>query len=190
MRKLLVFAFVIFLLLPVRLYAGEIDGDLKEFMGRLSAQPGPTLTDYYEFYGENSDNELKLELYECQKNKLTPPETDQRCQDYIRNREARKSQAKSLFLNWLKTKLPLSAEIKIFKIEKTRGEATVEYDRIYVLLDRNMVEFYRTVGDKINIKQFGRISVSKINGVSVEDLLEKDLKNKSLTEKSPPAGSK
>ncbi|MDD5224656.1 MAG: hypothetical protein PHE84_11775 [bacterium] len=158
-------------------------------MGRLSINPGPNLADYYEFYGESAKGELKLEYDQCEKNNLIPPETNQRCQDYVKNREARRNQAKSLFLNWLKIKLPSSPDIQIFKVEKIRGEASVEYDRIYVLLDRNMVEFYRTVGDKINIRQFGRISVSKINGVSVEDILANDLKNKSVTEKSPQNGS-
>lgn len=178
MKKYIHFLLILIFLFISRAHAFEEDVVLKEFMNMLSKDVYPTISDFYKFYGEGSEFELQLALDNCEKNKWIPPLTNQKCIDFIQNREANRDITKSLFFDWLRTKIPLSPKLKIIKIEKVRGDNVLEYDLIYASLNGDKVIFWKTFGNEINIGQFGLISISKINDFPIQQMLENDLKNK------------
>ncbi len=166
------------ILLATYVNAADDVKDVNTFVQLLSKTSTPTLADFYYYYGQGSELELEFMLNHCEKKGWKPAPDHPKCSKYINDRENNKLVEPSLFFKWLKTKLPMSAQLKIIRVEHIRGKDLVEYDLVYAKLNDVEVTFYRPVGSEINIGQFGVLGLSKIKGVSVDNLLKKDLSSK------------
>jgi len=175
MFKKILLGAIIFLVSSFNVNAGQTNDDVKEFIRILSKKTAPTLSDYYRFCGQGSEEELKLALNVCEKKGWVPALTNSSCMQYIEKREANRSKTPSLYFEWLKTKLPQSMKLKFIKTDRIRGKDIVEYDLIHATMQKNSIVFYRTIGDESTVDQFGKLSIGKINDVPVSKLLENDL---------------
>jgi len=146
-------------------------GDVEEFLQSLS---NPNLSDYYRFNGQGAETEMQLVFMVCREKGWIPPEQNEKCLQYLRSREADPKNTPSLYMSWLRTKIPKFHRIEISGIKRFEGKGTYNYELIFVNLDNSTITFFKTL-DQDNCGQFGMINVSKINGISVNDLLEHDI---------------
>jgi hypothetical protein len=158
-------------------YVGSCDDmnlrkDINEFVYLLSKDIRPTLSDYYKFYGEGSEDELQFEIFECTKKGWTPSEKNINCINYIRERKANSNSEESYYLSWLKTKLPASPKLHIHNVRQVDGE-NFKYQIISASLNSIEVTFFRPLDSDKKI-EFGLISVSSIKGIPVSKLFEEE----------------
>ncbi len=163
-------------LTTVNSYAGEIDGDIKDFVRFLEKDTVPTLNAFHYFCGEGDESELELEMSVCEEKGWIPAENNPECLKYNQSRYANRLKMPSLYLEWLKSQVPSSPNVTIIKTDRIRDKNILEYDVIYAKLNDVDVVFFRTVGYENNIIQFGKLCLSKIGGKKVDKLLEPILK--------------
>lgn len=170
----------------------EVQNEVKKFVTIiLSNERKPTLSDYDEFYG-HSENEASIAIKVCEvicKDKDTnslikDPQCslikDPQCLRYIKGRQKDREQKTSLYLEWLRTKLPLAPKrvsIKEVKYVGYEGDQNMfDHEIIRSLLDDTGVIFFKPIKHRY-APNFGSINVIEINGVRVSEMLEKDLSN-------------
>jgi len=175
MRSLIVIN-ILFFLSSMVCFAEPIPEDVKHFMKLLSRDVQPTLSDYNKFYGQGAEDEIRLRLEICKNKGWTPPLNNKICLDYIARMDKDPEHTTSLYLAWLRTKLPSSPLVKIHKIENKRNGRMIDHDLIYASLNNVEVVFDRTAGST-SLDQFGLIGIYLINGIYVSELLERDFNN-------------
>jgi len=177
--------------------ASTIQHDVEKFVFRiLSDKKAPKLSDYDEFYG-SSELEPSIVLKACEKkgwnDSIYDPEchrciNDPRCQKYIKSRNINRNQKTSLFLEWLRTKLPLSPKkvsvekVECFKFPESGG--IFDFELVSASLDDTNVTFFYPAKHPSS-PDLGIIHISKINGIPVSELLEKELSSIGSDKKNP-----
>ncbi len=187
MKKIVLLAGIILLALVVKGWAEDATrtSDIKAYLKLLDTPYTPTVLDFKKFYGVHDIRETRLIKLECQKRGWPEPsqnEADKRqndCDKMILQAEANASTTASLFLGWLRTRLPLSPKLKIVKVltvpAKPDDPDFVPCELVWAKLDKVKVVFSRAIDDKgreIN----GLISITEIGGVSVDTLFDDYMK--------------
>lgn len=139
----------------------------------LDKEREPSLADYYRFEGEATESELGFVLSECRRRRWLPADRNVDCLNYQKIREATRTTTPSLYLRWLRTKLPLGpASVRIVEMIERREPGVLPHDLIKAYLDTREVWLVRTVGE--NRAAFGELSLSAIDGVRTSELLKLD----------------
>lgn len=167
-RSLVVLAVVA--LLP---WAGHCQEDagvlLREFVATLDR--GPVLADANRYVGP--ETEWQLEKMVCLEMGWEP--LGWHCVHLTRIRADNDQKSPSLYLSWLRTKLPRDPAITILDVE-THLESPQQYQLIRARLDEVEVLFFRNLNLHLE-GPFGELHVREIDGVKVKTLLERDREN-------------
>ena|ERR1019366_6241033 len=99
--------------------------DLDPYFKIFNKETIPTLENYSRFHTDEDEvfQETLLEEVECRRMGLKPsekydPKND--CTEFMIKRSKNASKEPSFYLTWLRTKLPLSPQIKIVKVKTIR----------------------------------------------------------------------
>jgi len=160
----------------------EINSFVSAVLGENEA---PTIADYYKFYGLQREDEVRFQTYLC--NSQIDDEglfTEENvCNEHINNRLNNPDSAESLFLVWLRKKLPpLPKKIHITRMESvTQPDGTIpDYALITVCLDETEVVFYFPKKYDTG-PDFGTLVVSLINGESVDAIEKREFQNETTS---------
>lgn len=174
-NKHLIVGIMIFVLSP-NSFADNVTSDIKQLLQYL-AKPSPTLADYDRFYGQHDESEADFMIEECKKHGWEPAIEHPKCLEYIRNHEdeANREQTPSMFLAWLKSKLPNlnNPQITIHKIKRDLSSEfeIFHFESIEASINGTKVVFYKSVGIEA-VEHNGIISIGSINGVSINQMLD------------------
>jgi hypothetical protein len=172
--RILVYTLGILLLSSTAFCSDEASVDIEDFIQCLTKAEVPTLSDYHRFFGSGAESEIQILHEICKRKRYLPPERHEECLNLIKHREAHRDQTPSLYLLWLKTKLPLGSKLIIHDVRQVRREDSFPYELITATLGHANIVFFRPLKWKI---QFGVVSISKINGIPVKEIFEEDLRN-------------
>ncbi len=156
--------------------ATNIRSDIEQLLDILYNKDIPTLEDYYYFYGQHDEFEAAFVVRFCKNKGWTPPLKNLKCLKYIRSREANRKHTPSLFLIWLKSKLPKVShlDVTIHGVKRSSTTGIFKYEKIKASLDGTTLVFFRPLG-KEAVKHFGLISIISINGIPIEQLMSEEL---------------
>lgn len=127
------------------------------------------------YFSERDEDDLQA-LLVCKKNgwiKSNGKQTD-KCTQYLKRIKKRPAEEKSLFLDWLRTKVPLSPQVQILStktIRKDEHGKIPPYQLIKAKLDKTIVTFHRGI-DEEDRKVEGSIFLIEINGLSIESMFK------------------
>lgn len=165
------FVVAMFFLPPVA--TGNREEDLARLV-RLLRSPSPKLTELYTLCGVGlGEQEGQLFLAACSRGGMSREE----CLKRNLERERQPATTDSLYVSWLRNKLPSKMRIRIQKVER-RGEGRhqLRTELIWATLEATTSVTFMRVMDRDYQGHFGIVSVAMVNGVSVQDLLEEDLR--------------
>lgn len=173
MKKLLLIVTILFLSFHPSICFSDSIGLVEEYLKFLS---NPNLSDYRRFYGRMGlvEFEWRLVYIACREKGWIPPEQNVQCLHYNRARQMYPKNTTSLYMSWLRTKIPKYDKIEISEIKRFEGTGNWDYELIYVNLNNSKILFFRNL-DQDKLANFGLIGVSEINRISVNELLEHDI---------------
>jgi len=159
---------------PVQLSVQSAQEMVRSFL-KMLAKPTPTLSDFMKWSGQNSEEEDAFAYQHCEQQGWIPPQSNDRCSAYDKARYTRAKTEASLYLRWLKTKLPSASQVTIAHIEHVTEPQEFAHDLIYARLDDVEVVFVHPFGPMQLPERAGRLYAIKINGARVPELIKKDL---------------
>ncbi len=172
--NILFFLFCFTLIPIVASCSDDSYGEVKQFLNLLMQSETATLSDYYNYCGRGAEEELSIYLEVCKKRGWTPPTENPSCIEYIKKRQSDDTKNVSLYLLWLKSKIPDYSNIEI--VEVKRINTSFKHELIKVNLDKNSVVFFKTVEPQ-NKREFGVLNITEINGISINEMFLDDLQN-------------
>lgn len=158
----------------VQLSAQSAEEVVRGFL-KMLVKPTPTLSDFMRWSGQNSEEEDAFAYQHCVQQGWIPPQSSDKCSAYDKARYTRAKTEASLYLRWLKTKLPGASQVTIVRIEHVTEPQEFTHDLIYARLDDVEVVFVHPFGPMQSPELAGRLYVIKINGVRIPELIKKDL---------------
>ncbi len=160
--------------------------DLKElnnFVALFSKNGIITLSDYHRFHGNSSSKyETDFETNICKQKgwlhldkKKANEYYDEKCIEFTRYRANNAEKVPSLYMEWLRKKLPVTPKLIILNIKSYSKE--YEWVIINASFNDTPVLLRHMLTDRM-IGPYGRIEVLEINGLSVYQMLSNHLKLK------------
>ena len=161
------FVLAALVLCPGHAWAGdEIAGRIERFMEVLKSNPSYFSSQEYDF----AEGEMTVVEKLCGDDLVLPDEERTLCNNLGDARLQDVRDAPSLLLVWLRTKLPENPAVSVSRID---NEPRYSRRRITARLDDTNVVF-----DFYDIDpSYKPLVVSRINGVPVLDILDRDIKN-------------
>jgi hypothetical protein len=151
---------------------GEREIELQRFV-TLVTSSSPKLADFYALYGEGAaEEEAQLVLAACARRGLSETE----CLQVNRQRESRRHETESLYVLWLRAKLPRKLSVHVRQVKTTSKPSELRTETVWATLDGASSGVFTRILDRNFQGQFGIISLAEINGVPVSDLFLEDLR--------------
>jgi tRNA splicing endonuclease len=169
---------------PIASAVTTANEDVKEFINLLYSDQKLTISDYRRYYGSGAEDEHVIEYCLCELQGWEPSYEDTKCRNFVIARERQADEIESLYLLWLKTKLPTKGDLRIVSVDKYRNKGTMQHDVISATLNSQRVTMMRNTGSRDIQLQFGELGISHINIRKVHQLLVEDLKKRKAFFKS------
>jgi len=151
----------------------ELHQKVSEFTRLLKKDYTPTLADYQTFYGYTDADELALQWKQCETKGWVPPLQSHECHQQMLQSWAKKDETPSLYLAWLRKRLPLDPKVTIKSVKPVGGMGQAPGERITVQLNDDEVVLWRPIKVE-EATVLGRISAVEINGVPISKLRQQD----------------
>ena len=148
-------------------HAAATDAASEEVGGfmRLLEKDAPSLADYQKYYGYRDTEEVAFQWKECEGKGWAPTLQNSSCYQGIIQRWSAKEASPSLFLAWLKTRLPAHAKVvtqNVARVGLAKGE--VPGDRIAVGMGATSAVFWRPANEA-DAAAYGRLSLVELDGM-------------------------
>lgn len=154
----------------------EIKENIRKYMAVLLGEREPTLQDYYDFEGENTqeEDEMLFEIDHCECKGWSPALHSTDCLRFMKQRALNATEVPSFYYRFLREILgPGKKKLRIHKIIRV-NQGNNEYQLVIVeaSLAKYSLEFYHAGGTNA-VAPLGLVRLSKINGENVLDMVEK-----------------
>ncbi len=164
-------------MLPGSSFSEDDLNHVRQYLELFQNDNVPTLADLYKYDGVISDeDEEKLENVICLKNNWIPVDSNISCINYSKGRRENINKTPSMYLEWLKTRLPDVRVMKLIDIQYYQGKGELQYKIITIRSNCGNIKLFATLGDESTREQLGSLFISEINGKKVSEMFADDLK--------------
>jgi hypothetical protein len=147
----------------------------EAYIANVFASDSRTLAHYFKFESASSEYEERL-IVACQRGATLPLTVRGACGERLRKGESKNTP--SLFIPWVKEKLPIAPhQVSVMGIRRIDRGTPFEGDLVRVDLNGVELEFFHHDDQTQTGPKLGRYSLVSIGGVRVSKLLEQDLAN-------------